>query len=125
MPAPTVTVCVSGSSETICSIDFNERKCCLLSAMWLKQWRVPSTFNWLCFFTNSRTCSSEFAEYRSSVLYSKLPAQFLSLSSGTQAKRRETTGPATVADRNVTMVLLFMAKVAAVILTEVWPERKE
>ena len=124
MPAPTVTVRLSGSSEIICSIDFNERKCCLLSAMRLKQWRVPSTFNWLRFFTNSRTCSSEFAECKSWVLYSKLPAQFLSLSSGIQAKRRETRGPATVADRSLIKVLLFMAKVALLILPKVWSTSK-
>src|SRR5205807_9966187 len=103
-----VAVRVSGSSDTICAIVVNERNCCFLSAMRLKQWRVPSTFNWLCFFANSRTCSSEFAEYRSPVLYSKLPAQFLNLSSGTQVRRRETTGPATVADRSFIKVLLFM-----------------
>src|SRR6266446_6869852 len=47
MPAWTVTVCASGSSTTTSSIDFKNRKLCVLSAMLLKQWRVPSTFSLL------------------------------------------------------------------------------
>src|SRR5713101_8551078 len=97
MPASTVTVCACGSSAITLSIDLRERRLYLLSAMLLKQWRVPSTFNRLCFFTKSRACSSELAEYRLSVLYSRLPAQFFNLSPDIlspdiQENRGETTG---------------------------------
>ena len=51
MPALTVTVRAFESSATTSSIDFKERKSSVLSAMLLKQCRVPSTFNLLCFLT--------------------------------------------------------------------------
>src|SRR5258708_40359165 len=106
MPASTVTVRASGSNEITLSIDRTERKSYLLSAMLLKQWRVPSTFSWLCFFTKSRACSSELAEYRLSVLYSRLPAQFFNLSddflsSDIQAKMGEIKGVANIADESL------------------------
>ena len=51
MPALTVTVRASGSKATMLSIDFNDKKLFVLSAMLLKQWRDPSTFSLLCFVT--------------------------------------------------------------------------
>src|SRR6266436_8113085 len=116
MPASTVTVRASGFSATTLSIGFKERKSWVLSAMLLKQWRVPSTFNRLCFFTKSRACSSELAEYRLSVLYSRLPAQFFNLSPDIlspdiQANRGETTGAASITEESLIKVLLFMARV--------------
>ena len=86
----------------------------LLSAMLLKQWRVPSTFSWLCFFTKSRARSNELAEYKLSVLYSRLPAQFFNLSaailsSGIQANIFEMRGDANIADESLIKVLLFMS----------------
>ena len=51
MPALMVTVCASESNATTLSIDFNDKRLWLLSAMLLKQWRVPSTLNLLCFLT--------------------------------------------------------------------------
>src|SRR6266436_5448316 len=119
MPASTVTVRASGFSATTLSIGFKERKSWVLSAMLLKQWRVPSTFNRLCFFTKSRACSSELAEYKLSVLYSRLPAQFFNLSPAIlssailfldiQANSGEMKGVANIADESLIKVLLSMA----------------
>src|SRR6266478_878713 len=109
MPASTVTVRASGSNATTLSIDFKDRKLSVLSAMLLKQWRVPNTFSLLRFLTQPRTCSSEFAVYRRSVLYSRLPAQFLSLTLAVQVRRGETAGLAITAEKNLIKVLLFIA----------------
>jgi len=49
------------------------------------------TFSLFCVLTNSQTCSTELAGYKLSVLYSKLPAQFVSLDAGSRAKSGETT----------------------------------
>src|SRR5437016_12137376 len=114
MPAWTVTVCASGSSLTTSSIGFRDRKLSVLSAMLLKQWRVPSTFNLCCFLTYFRASSSELAEYKRSVLYSRLPAQFDSLSFVARAKRGEITGLAIIAEKSLIKVLLFIAIVQAV-----------
>src|SRR5229473_6433414 len=116
MPASTVTVCACGSSAITLSIDLRERRLYLLSAMLLKQWRVPSTFSWLCFFTKSRACSSELAECRLSVLYSRLPAQFFNLSPAIfspdiQANSGEMKGVANITEESLIKVLLFMARV--------------
>src|ERR1700730_1427406 len=99
MPASTVTVCASGSNATTSSIDFKDRKLFVLSAILLKQWRVPSTFSLLCFLTYLRTCSSELAEYKRSVLYFRLPAQFCRLFFDAQANTGEITGPANSAPK--------------------------
>ena len=85
----------------------------MLSAMLLKQWRVPSTFNLCCFLTYFRTSSSELAEYKRSVLYSRLPAQFDSLSFVARAKRGEITGLVIIAEKSLIKVLLFIAMVQA------------
>src|SRR5438445_5462218 len=120
MPASTVTVCASGSSATTLSIDFKDRKLCALSAMLLKQWRVPSTFRLLCFLTKLRTCWSEAAEYRLSVLYSRLPAQFFSLLPDAQADRGEMTGFVINAAKRLIKVLLFtgIAQTVSTLATE-------
>ena len=91
IPASTVTLRATGSNATTPSIGFKERKSFLLSAMVLKQWRVPSTFNLVCFLIKVRTCSRDDAGYRVSVPYSILPAQFVSFLSGDRANRGETT----------------------------------
>src|SRR6266581_4320504 len=108
MPASTVTVRAWGSRATTESIGFNERRLSELSAMSLKQWRVPRTFNLRCFLTNSCTRSSERAGWRRSVPYSRLPAQFLSFSPDAQAMRGETTGAATIAEESLRKARLFM-----------------
>src|SRR5438309_10549373 len=109
MPAPTVTVWACASNATTSSIGFSERRFCVLSAMSLKQWRVPRTLSLLCFLTNSCTCSSELAEYKRSVPYSRLPAQFFSLLLDAQANRGEMTGLAIIAAKSLIKVLLFTA----------------
>ncbi len=48
--------------------------------------------------------------YKLSVLYSKLPAQFFSLVSGSRAKSDDTAGPATIAESSLIKLLLFMPK---------------
>src|ERR1700730_6769238 len=121
MPAATVTVRAFASNPTTWSIDFKERRLWVLSAMLLKQWRVPSTFNLLCFLTNCRTCSSELAEYKRSVPYSKFPAQFFSLSPDIQANRGEMTGLAAIAEESLIKVLLFITQ-GVLLWAEVKPE---
>src|SRR5215510_12843882 len=59
---------------------FRERKALLLSAILLKQCRVPRTLNFACFRTKDCTSSSNRAEVRFSVPYSRFPAQFFNLS---------------------------------------------
>src|ERR1700680_4581417 len=110
MPASTVTVRACGSRETTSSNDFNDRKVSLLSAMLLKQWRGPRAFCFGCFFTQSWTWSCDLAAYKRSVLYSRLPAQFVSLSVPAQAKRRRKEGLAIVAEESLMKVRLFIAK---------------
>src|SRR2546426_6829972 len=119
MPASTVTVWACASNPTTSSIGFSERRFCVLSAMSLKQWRVPRTLSLLCFLTNSCTCSRELAEYRRSVPYSRLPAQFLSLSPDAQARRGETTGAAISAEESLMKVRLSIGKVERVAWLEV------
>ena len=75
--------------------------------MLLKQCRVPRTFRRLCFFTNSCASCSEPAGYNCSVLYSKLPAQFVSLPPVAQVNRGESKGLASMAEESLINVLLF------------------
>src|SRR6267378_3277350 len=117
MPAATVTVRASGSSATTWSIGFKESRLWVLSAMLLKQWRVPRTLRLLCRLTNSRTCSSELAGYRRSVLYSRLPAQFFSLSGAAQVSRGGRAGAAISAEKSLRNDRLFMAGYAGVLPT--------
>src|SRR5580704_6793479 len=108
MPPSTVTVRAVASNATILAIGRTERNSSVLFAMLLKQCRVPSTFSLLCFGTNSRTCSSDSAEYKRSVPYSRLPAQFFSFSSGIAAINGERIGLAAIAEVSLINVLLFM-----------------
>src|SRR5271154_1415091 len=110
LPA-TVTVCAAGSIVTTSFMGCSERKQSLLSAMWLKEWRVPRTLSLLLLFTWSRTCCSELVGYRRSVPYSILPAQFLSLSAVAHANAREAEGTASAAVRSFMKALLFIARV--------------
>src|SRR4029077_8370799 len=111
MPASTVTVRAAGSSAITLSIALSESRLWVLSAMLLKQCRVPSTFRLLCFLTNSRTCSREVAGYRFCVLYSRLPAQFVSFSPDAQESKGAIRGLANSAGKSFIKVLFFMARV--------------
>src|SRR5882757_4269230 len=106
MPDPTVTVSAPGSNSNTWSKCRRERKLSVLSAIRLKQWRVPSTFSLWYFFTNSLTCSMDWGEYNLPVLYSILPAQFLNFSSCSQLVIGEITAPATKVEDNLRNVLL-------------------
>ena len=61
-------------------------------------------------FDKILTCSTELAVNKLSVLYSKLPAQFFSLISGSRAKSGDMAGPATIAESSLIKLLLFMPK---------------
>jgi len=99
MPASTVTVRAFESNAMTLSCDFNERNSFELSAMSLKQWRVPRTFSLLCALTKSRTSSGERAEYNRSVPYARLPAQLVNFSDA-QAKTGESSGLAAAAEQS-------------------------
>ncbi len=86
----------------------------MLSAMALKQWRVPSTFSLLCFLTKLRTCWRELAGYRLSVLYLMLPAQFVSLPPAALPNSGEIMGLASNSAQRSIKVLLFIAVFQAV-----------
>src|SRR5215469_13340903 len=92
MPAARVTLRAAGSSRMTLAIVLTDRKECALSAIVLKQWRVPSTFRFGCFTTRFLTCSTESAENNCSVLYWTLPAQLVSLSPNAQESKVESTG---------------------------------
>src|SRR5205814_3430647 len=102
-----------GFSANTSSSGFKEKELFVLFAILLKPWRVSSPFYLCCSFTYFRTSSSELAEYKRSVLYSRLPAQFDSLSFVARAKRGETTGLAIIAEKSLIKVLLFIAMVQA------------
>src|ERR1700722_14189830 len=108
MPPSTVTVRALSSNAAIFAIGRTDRNWSVLLAMVLKQCRVPRTFSLLCLATNARTSSREFAEYRRSVPYSRLPDQFFSLSSGMAASSGEMIGVAIIAEESLMNVLLFM-----------------
>ena len=105
-----LTVCSSAFNATISSIDFKDRNWFVLSAILLKQWRVPSTLNLACLLTKSFTSSTESAAYKFSVLFSKLPAQFFIFVSGSRAKSGETKGPAAIVENSLRNCLLSMLK---------------
>src|SRR5215475_3554177 len=92
---------------------FSERKTFLLSAILLKQCRVPRTLNFTCFRTKDCTSSSERPEVRFSVPYSRLPAQFFSLSPAAQEKRGATAGAAISRDAVLRNRRLFMVRLVA------------
>src|SRR5207248_8660993 len=106
----TVTVRSCALTEKSSSAGFIDRNCLVLSATLLKQWRVPRTFNFACLLTNSRASSTELAVYKFSVPYSKLPAQFFNLMSGSSFISGETNGAAAVPEKSLIKILLFMAK---------------
>ena len=103
-----VTVRASAFRLTTLSMAFIERNWSWLSAMWLKQWRVPSTFSLLCLRTNSCTSSTEPAENIRSVPYSTLPAQLWSFSEEAQAVSLDRNGLAIAAEQILRKVRLFM-----------------
>src|ERR1700682_6465995 len=112
MPASTVAVCAAESTVTTSFSSLTERKRSLLSAMVLKQCLVPRTFRRLCFLTKSRTSSTEADDWRRSVLYSILPAQFVILPAPAQAIIGATKRlPITAADSR-RKVLLFIIRVS-------------
>src|SRR5215467_14563668 len=92
MPAASVTLRAEGSSSVTLSIVLTDKNERALSAIVLKQWRVPSTFSFCCLTTRFLTCSTESAENNCSVLYWTLPAQFVSLSPNAQESKLENTG---------------------------------
>src|SRR5579859_5438043 len=104
-----VTVRACAFKSTTLSIAFIERNWSWLSAIWLKQWRVPSTFSLFCLRTNSCTSSTVPAENTRSVPYSTFPAQLWSFSSEAQAVSLERNGLAIAAEQILKKVLLFMA----------------
>src|SRR5882724_2266549 len=109
MPPSTVTVRADASNVAILAMGRTDRNSSVLFAMVLKQCRVPSTLSLLCLVTNSRTCCTEFAEYKCWVPYSRLPDQFFSFSSGIAASSGEMIGLAIIADESLINVLLFMS----------------
>jgi len=83
----------------------------LLSAILLKQWRVPRALSLVCDLTKLRICSTELAVATRSVLNSKLPDQFLSFSSGMALRSGAITGVAAIADASLRKRRLCMAAV--------------
>src|SRR5215468_2081159 len=81
--------------------------CCLLSAMRLKQWRVPRVLNCECLRTKSWIAATEFAEATVSVLYSMLPAQFVSFSGDANAEI--SSGMVAAAVQSLMNVRFFMS----------------
>src|SRR5579863_9774175 len=76
--------------------------------MSLKQCRVPSTLNFCCFLTKACATSSEFAVVNFSVLYSRLPAQFLSLSLCVHDNNGAIKGLVSAAEQSLRNSLLSM-----------------
>jgi len=69
MPDWIVTVRSARSSPTISFISRRERNWSALSAMALKQWRVPSTLKCACFRTKSWISASDLADVMLLALY--------------------------------------------------------
>src|SRR5215468_11232591 len=91
----------------------SDRKALLLSAILLKQCRVPRTLKRECLRTKDCTSSSAWAECRFSVPYSRLPAQFFNLSPAVQANRRAMAGAAINRDAVRRKRRLFMVSLLA------------
>src|SRR5262245_66645787 len=79
MPASTVTVFLTVSRATTLFKFLVERRFCEESAILLKQCCDPSALRLSVFFTKVCTCSTDSGYATRSVLYSRFPAQFLSL----------------------------------------------
>src|SRR4030095_3093159 len=93
---------------------FKERKALLVSAILLKQCRVPRTLNFACLRTKDCTSSSERAEVRFSVPYSRFPAQLFNLSpSAVHANRGAIAGVAISKEAVLRNRRLFMMSLAA------------
>src|SRR5215469_3353375 len=107
MPASSVTVRAPRSRAATLSMGLSDKKECVLSAILLKQWRVPSTFRFCCALTTFVICSSELAEYICSVLYSTFSAQFFSLLPSAQLSTGDRTGVAINREESSTKVRLF------------------
>src|SRR5207302_9113277 len=103
-----VTLFVFESILTIWSIDLSERNSEGVSAILLKQWRVPSTLSFFRFLTKSWTSLTDFAEYNLSVPYSILPAQLVSLSLDDHVSSGESTRLVSTAEQAFRKVLLFI-----------------
>jgi len=71
--------------------------------------QIVSQLSFVCFLMYPRTCSSELAEYKRLVLYSRLPAQFFSLSLDANPNKGEITGLANIAAKSLIKDRLFMA----------------
>src|SRR5215467_658633 len=109
MPDSTVTVFVFALIDTTWSICRSESSSSLLSAMLLKQWRVPSTLKCSCLRTKSCAWANDVALVSCWLLYSRLPDQLVSFSVGIQANKGETKRLAITAEDSLRKVLLFMA----------------
>src|SRR5262249_53752350 len=97
-------------TATSSSAGLKDRNWFVLSAILLKQWRVPRTFKFACLRTKSCACSRELAVDKCSVPYSTLPAQFFSLIFGSSLRSGETAGAAASPEKSLMKLLLFMAK---------------
>jgi len=107
MPASTVTFGPAGSSATILSRFLRESNFVDVSAIELKQWRVPNTLNSWVSFTNRLASSTVSGTYNRRVPYSRFPAQFLSSLRPCRAMRGDSIRPATNAEHSLMNVLLF------------------
>src|SRR5215467_4636863 len=106
MPGPMEMVLAAESTTGSCAAKSVVSNCCLLSAMRLKQWRVPSVLKLECLRTKSCIAATESAEATFSVLYSIFPAQFVSFSG--DAKDWSSNGMAAAAVQSLMKVLFFM-----------------
>src|SRR3569833_3169323 len=108
MPPSTVTVCALVSSETTLFISLVQSRSSLLSAMVLKQCRVPSAFSLGSFFTSACTSSTVLGYCTLSVLYVRLPAQFFRRCRCDQPLRGDIIGVAIKVALNCMKVFLFI-----------------
>src|SRR2546430_9501039 len=103
-----VAVFAFASNLTTWSIGLSERNSALVSAIVLKQWRVPSPLSLFRFLTKSCTSFTDFAEYSLWVPYSILPAQLVSLSLDDHVSSGESTRLVSTAEQAFRKVLLFI-----------------
>src|SRR5438876_11318975 len=111
MPASTVTVLFSALTATNWSRERIDNRLSLLSAILLKQWRVPRALSLLCDLTKLRTWSREVALVTRSVLNWKLPDQFFNFSSGMALRNGAMTGAAAIAEASLRKRRLCIAAV--------------
>src|SRR5262252_6356396 len=89
------------------SSDLRDKNCLSVLAISLKQCRVPKTLNCELAVTNCRTSASEVAAYRRAVLYSRFPAQFVSLCSDAHENARDHNTVIAVVKRDFMKFRLF------------------